>query len=763
MATDDPFAAAGFAPAQNAQPAADPFGAAGFVAQQPAPQPPGVQAKLVSVDDYGTPTYDDPKLNSDIRGGAGRALEKVGEGATFGLLPFAAAGVKTLVNGAPYSQNLQSARDYTAETSKISPLGSMLAEGAGSIIPTIAGGVIGAPIVKGAQVLGKVGPWIARTLGGGLLGGGSAAGHDIGSGDTESLGSDTAKGAALGGTLSGASPLVGALMQSAPNMVRGATTAVRNITTGGGRDAVAGQVLREASGDFANGTARSPLPNLQLRTAQATGNPGIAALDRTLASEPGTRATAAGEIVQNGRTSNQTDALASSLVGNDARIEPTVLTNQASGRGVQAIQNSRDVLRQAENDLWNQPELTGVRLRAEPLVNGVNNDVAGMPPSFRMAFGQGGQLAGHMADVAAIPEGASIADVNAIRSRILGSARDARAAGDSVTATAAQGLADSLLNRTEGALGSAGAPIQEAYAAARDLTRQRAQAFGQPAFDSIFRPNAAGNMRGDANNVFGQFFDTANGSDRGPQQLQTVVSLLRATGQPEAHAAADELTGAAQDYLKAQILRQARAGNGLDATGQPSMNLATLSSAVNKTMPSVSGTPMMAPAAGDIQAAGNAAELLNRPSTLRGDSNSTTFEKLRNKDLVSAIVGQSGSSALGAAAGGYAAAEHGPEEVPWYLRVPGGMLAGALMGQKFGPAIGKTLSHIPGASSAMSGPSDDITRRLAAALADPAEYQRLMRTQIQSGPGLFDQGVMSRSIPSAARFAIPALTGEGGR
>ena len=201
----------------------------------------------------------------------------------------------------------------------------------------------------------------------------------------------------------------------------------------------------------------------------------------------------------------------------------------------------------------------------------------------------------------------------------------------------------------------------------------------------------------------------------------------------------------------------------MDAAGQPALNTATMASTVNRAMPAISGTPMLAPAAGDIQAAGNGAELLNRPSTLRGDTNSTTFEKLRNRDLVSAIIGQAGSSSLGAAAGGYAAGQYGPESIPSYLRIPGGMLAGALMGQRAGPYLGRVVGHIPGASAAITGPTEDIMRRVSAGLASPAEYQRLLSSQMLTGPDLTTPGFISAAVPAAARAAIPMATRGGGR
>ena len=1003
-------------PAQTAAPAGNFFDQA-----DPAPMPAPIGA-----DEFGAPIFADDAENAKVRDGMARAGEKALQGATFGMAPFGEAAVRSAVTGAPYADSLKAARDYSAETSKTNPGGAMIAEGLGTLPTAMAAGAIAAPVGAAVSAASRIGPWLASTAGGAGLGAASAAGHDIGSGDTANLGHDTAVGAGVGGGVGAASPLFGAMLQSVPNMVRGTAAGLRNMFSGAGRDAVAGQVLRETSGDFANGMARSPLPDLQLRTAQATGNPGIAALDRTLASEPGGTATTAGDIVQNGRTANQTTALAKALVGSDSGIEPTVLANQAAASGTDAITAADKALSETERKVWSDPALQGVKLNGPALASGVSDDVAAFPASWRDAVtGPQNKLGSFLGELKELGPESSIQDVNSVRSRLLGVARDARSGAnpDSVTAAAASKMADSLLGRmgsdpgiagaagsnrfvitepmqtthvalpdpvtiratggagaaddagsaavaannplipqtarnikpqslqdwlisrggvqdeggefvagdldkihhraggrlvnpkgmeqdyareaaieegflkqgadindfkdavtsrqpvyraddmaaahvrsqqsTQGwqedearynardnvnvaaeqagvrlspaeidhatdlhmqgahpddaiqqaaastearafdsnaqnnAVGSPGAPLASgggspqaaragfaitqpvavsnqvpvpihirsvssaevpgnpdawnAYQAARDFTRQYHTATGFNEFDNILHPNGSGNIQANPEQAFGRFFDMNGGTNAGMQRLQGVTDLLRQSGRGDE---ADNLQNAAQQYLKASILKQARAGNGVDATGSPSMNLATLTSTVNKVMPAISGTPMTAPIAGDVMAAGNAAELLNRPSALRGDTNSTTFEKLKNHDLVNAIIGQSGSSALGAAAGGYAAAEHGPG--PWYVRVPAGMGAGAVMGRFAGPAISKSLPN-----ALTRGPTEDVMRRLSAALADPSEYRRLLATQLANGPTLGAPGIVSQGVANTARAAIPTIAAGG--
>lgn len=769
MADFDPFSAAGFAPVTKVPDAGDldPFKAAGMV---PVPTPQVAQPSATApmptptgFDEFGTPQFDSSTPEGLAANRQVRQIPlKAAEGATLGLSPHILAGAGTL-GGKSYGEGLNQARTDLAQASTDQPIASGLANAAGGLLPTVLGFKAAGPMIDAAASYApRVGGFLARTLTGGLLGGANAGGSDIGTGQTENIGGDVARGGLTGALLQGVGEAVGKGAQAVSNMGQGVYQGLRNIGTTAGREGVVGQILREAQGPFPNQAARSPLPGLELRPAQVTANPGLASLEDTLSQSGEINAGPPGSRVSTHITPDQTLALRSGLVGSDAGIEPSVLTNQASARGTQAIINSRNVLRQAENDLWNAPELTGVRLHTAPLLTGVQADVARMPPSFQTAVTRG-PLNGFMQDIEALPDGASIADVNAVRSRILGQARTSRAAGDNVTATAAQGLADSLLNRVEGALGGAGAQVQDAYSTARDFTRQRAQAFGQPQFDAILRPNAAGNMRADPEAAFGRFFDLHGGQSGGMQHLQGVSDLLRTTGQPEAIAAANELEGSARQYVNAGVLKQARTGGATDATGAPAMTpsgLQTVESTVNRLAPALNTVPMMAPMAGDLQAAGNAAGLLARPKA-SGGTGSQTYERLKNNELVSAIIGQSGSSGLGAAAGaygGYRASDM--TGVPPWLTIPAGMAAGALGGSAARGPVGKLVAGNPFTRGLVAGPSTAIQRQLWEALASMPEYTRAVATPMISGPALGQTGRVEQSISPLGRVLIGPSTGR---
>ena len=175
--------------------------------QQPMSQP-------IGATEFGAPIFGDDAENAEVRSGQGRILEKAGEGATLGLLPYGIAGARTLA-GVPFLQGLQQARDYTAQTSRDYPFASAIAEGAGSVLPPVATFGAAAPAIRAAGGLGRFGGPIAQAMTGAGLGAASAPGQDIGSGQTQNLGRDMTTGAFTGGVLGGLPPILGAIPRAA--------------------------------------------------------------------------------------------------------------------------------------------------------------------------------------------------------------------------------------------------------------------------------------------------------------------------------------------------------------------------------------------------------------------------------------------------------------------------------------------------------------------------------------------------------------------
>lgn len=803
----DPFADAGFVP-QGAPPAvanADPFGAAGFTPNATAT--PAVSAPMptpAGFDEFGTPFFDSNTAEGKAANREVRQIPlKAAEGATLGLLPHVLAGAGAL-GGVPYREGLQHAREDLTQANQDQPIASALSEGAGSLLPTMLGYRAAAPAIEAASTYApRVGGFLARTLLGGALGGVSTAGHDIGAGTTDTIGSDVAHGAGTGAALSGASELLGrAILQPITNMGASLYQGGKNIYSGAGKQGVVGQILREASGDFTNDAARSPIPGITLNAAQATGNPGVAALTNTMAPDMAGTVRTPGQMVQGGKTPDQVSALARAIVPGYAGEEPQTLVNAAGSRGTQSIINLNDALRGTERSLWGAPALQSAALNGPGIAAGVAQDVAQYPASFRDAItGPQAPLGAYIRELHELGPNASIADINSVRSRLLGAARSAASGPrpDAVTAAAANRMASHIVDRMGVDPAIAGipsvltppvtelhaipgepgvtVPVQigssattatppnpaalTAYQTARDFTRQFNQAKGYNEFNAILHPNSQGNMQGNPEKQFGQFFDLSGGTGAGLDRLSGLTRFARDSGH---NIPANEVEAAARDYVRAATLKAARGGGQLTAAGDPIINPATVAKVANTISPAIGQSSMTSPLAPAMRDIGDTAQLLNRPATLRGDMNSTTYEKLRANDLVSAIVGQSGSSALGAALGGYGGYRTGEAlDRPAWQSVPIGMALGATLGNRAGPLMGKAIASTPILRGMVSGPSSDIQRRLAVALSSLPEYQAALRTPMQGGPRVMQPGLTSDITSALGRALIAPATGGSAR
>jgi hypothetical protein len=802
----NPFAGLGFVPvapgaqATPASPAATPdFAGLGFT---PAPKKPDEALPPTSVDPesgaiFFTPrTEAEQKAANDFYAGQTRGAEKVGEGATGGMLPFGIAALRS-ATGVPFGQALQDARDYTKASDDL-PASDAL-EAAGSFLPTAKVVTAARPLVAGARaMMPRAGEFLANALLGSGIGAATTAGHDIGRGDTGNLARDTGVSALLGGALSSAAPLIAKAVQAPLNIGQSLYTGARNIWTDAGQNGIAGTILREASGQFPNDAAATNVPNLSLRTAQVTGNPGIASLEATLAPNPGGIATNELDYVQNGRTPRQISTLAQSLVPGYRGEEPQILLNQISTRGIGAINAINNDLSDVGRGLWQDPALGRIRLDGPSIANAVAADVKKLPASFRNEItGPQSSLAPFLDEIDELPPSASIADLNSIRSRLLGVARDAGSGANpnSVRRAAASGLADSLLSNMSNDVAFAGRPSAvvpggisqnigpdgtvtpvhvpaqltpaipadpealAAYQAARDFTRTHNMLTGYNEFNSILRPNRAGNIQGNAESQFGQFFDPTQGTAAGAQRLNDLAEFARTHG---LNGQADDLENASRDYLRASILARSRAGAGVNAAGDPIISPASIAKLTDITQPTAASVPMLNPIATSLRDAGDAAGLLNRPSTLRGDTNSTTFEKLRNNELISAVLGQSGSSALGGALGAYGGYKATPEGVSPLAGALAGGAAGVVGGSRIGPTVARALAHTPPVRLLMGGQNKAVESLLGQALADPEVYNRLMNSYMAVGPSLNAPGAITRGITPAIQTITPALM-EGRR
>jgi hypothetical protein len=176
-------------------------------------------------------------------------------------------------------------------------LASIAGAGAGQVLPFLAIGGAGV-ISKGGQLADSVATMLgagnktravanaAGQAGGSSLLGLLAAGAQPVSDDgnfAQEKADQALAGAAVGAAVPGATKLIGGAAQSVGNTIG---SLVRPFTESG-QQRIAANVLRDAAGNAPVAATAQNVPGVQPTLAEATGNPGIAALQRALASRPG--------------------------------------------------------------------------------------------------------------------------------------------------------------------------------------------------------------------------------------------------------------------------------------------------------------------------------------------------------------------------------------------------------------------------------------------------------------------------------------------
>lgn len=593
-------------------------------------------------------------------------------------------------------------------------------------------------------------------------------------------GRNAALGGAIGATGSVVVPAVVGGAQAAWNAGKAGVNAVRQLATTEGRQGVAGQILREASEGQGGVPATSAITGL--RPAQATGNRGIANLERTLA-PPG---------VTNGMTSGQVDDVLRALPGY-AEGATTDLLAQNSRAGVSAVRQAAQVLDDHASRLWQDPVLSSVRLDGTAVKKAAHGVIDNMPASWRAAFdsAEGAPLAAFRKEISELPANPTIKDVNAIVSRLRKQARSAGSGPnpDAVVEGAANSAAEGLLDAMRSNPSIAGQPansgrpivgahsgkpfydangiplvsgetfgktprpeVISAFDAARNATRTQHELLGYNEFNNILNPNGQGNVQADASQAFARFF-TGDGGE-GATRLSNVAMRLRGLDTPEARAAADALEAAAKNQVGLSI---AHAGRPVGLPGETKASMGAIQREAQSAAPWLARNPMLRDVAPQVQEVGDTAAALMRPARSRGDTNSTTFEKLQTNQLINAIIGQSGASGLAAPAGAYAAYQWGPESVPAPARIAGGFAAGALAGRYAGPWAINALAARPGLRGVQQGIGDAVRTELERGLSDPAIYSAMLNRQLYDIPPALRQSLLSRALMDAGRVATPAL------
>lgn len=366
------------------------------------------------------------------------------------------------------------------------------ASNVGTVAGVLANAGLSGNVFSGAKGLL---PYVGDVAAGATLGGITSFG--LSEGDLQRRLDDARKGAEWGGALTAAIPYVGRMIGGIYRSLRPAAQVDRK----------AGQAIGEAVGGHTPNFEQAPVGNFPLGTGSATNEPGLAAIERRAATtnegNQGAVAIRQGQqqAIVGAATTPQTAAvtLASRPVPQLAsRLMPP---SQASGRLQDAFRRAWTVFKQEEGRLWNTPNLAGKTMDIPALQARITAARNALPPRVTRQIQNNGALQGTLDDIATLPNHATVADINAIRSDLLGIARtatdpfDRRVAGD---------MAAELTRAIESNPAMRSDPAAWAdYVAARNFTRQMWQTIGQRPFQNIIRQGSDPRNAGSSLFTFG--------------------------------------------------------------------------------------------------------------------------------------------------------------------------------------------------------------------------------------------------------------------
>jgi hypothetical protein len=618
-----------------------------------------------------------PVSGADYLGVANNAIDSATFGADRVIGPAIDSLPVALLRGESVPQAYDQVQDAMAASrqglQQNNPTAAHVAQVLGAVASPI--NAWAAPLFAGAKAATLAGKALnaARNVGAG-----AAVGGAYGAGTSENTGAarvqDAENSALGGGVLTGAAGAIPAVVDA----VRGAAKPF----TDDGPSAVAGNVLNEFAG--APVTPQAPaLHGLALNAAQATNNPGLAALARLQESTDQNAAMA--------RITDQNAALRNSFtqpVGGAPPLSSGATMPAASAAYAGAVRTAQDLAKQHETALWQTPELS-VPVKTAPVSDAINAAVKNLSPGARL--GLTGNMQAIAAQAAQLPETSTLGDLNAFRSQLLKVARSQSV--DPLQRLVAGKLADGVLTGMDALPEVQADPtIAAAYANARNFTHQSRQAFGFQPFQQILDENEQGNQEANIGAAASKLFDFGAGTPKNPEAMPALNDFL--TGLRQRYAAAGQMGNAAQttytqmkigsalrDYVAAAALDHA-SSIAPDASGAAKVQPNRLSDWINTNKPWLQTSGIFTDKQLQVlDRINQASQQVGRMENLRGTTNSTTYEKIAGHRFVDAFLSPSmrsvGGMAIGAGLGSLAS----------HLGV-GGEEGGAALGLLFGSEKG---------------------------------------------------------------------------
>jgi hypothetical protein len=524
----DPFAAAGMVQAPDGT-YVTPQNAASTTpapAATPAVSPPQVAA--ADKEPWQQALYD--KVIS-IAGTTAGATHSLTHGLTQGLdeiaVPLPSAIYQSLSQGIPfaqaYEQAVQQMRAPRTAFEAAHPAAGTALEVVGGMPAMAAAGPLFGAAGEGASLLAR-GANAARSIATGTALGG-ATGFTMTDGGIAQRLEGAKQGAELAGGLGSAAEV------AAPVLKGLAGAAATGLRPAANVDRMAGQLLLERAGGTAPAMSSAPIP-MSLDVAQASNNPGLAAQARLVnQQEPiGANLLRAGqnESVRQAATAPQ---MLPGAAGSVPRVVPAQLAEsmhpaEASANVVKGMQDAYAVLKDNADRLWQRPSIATKVPDIDVLKHMVSNAIEHLPTRLQNALAKSSDVMAALNDLQQMPAGATLPDINAIRSDILEASRSlpfserfAKRAADKVAAVLLKAIEENPALKNDPA-------AWKDYVEARDSTRRMWGALEKPQFQNMLQAAGANRKGIDPGTVAGQMYNFAKGTEKTPGGLTAITDML---------------------------------------------------------------------------------------------------------------------------------------------------------------------------------------------------------------------------------------------
>lgn len=729
--------------------AANPF--AKYVAPAEASPPPPTNpfAKYVAPPKdaaaLGIPAYHGDFMGAVIHGGSFGLSDEIGAG----LSAPVQYGIDKLTGKAPadaklgdyYDANLSNIRKGQEEYAKEHPVLNAVGDVLGSAMD-LNPAAAGAAVASGAKAVAAQGAKVGAAMG-------AATGFGEGEGGL--------KNRLIGATESGvAGAAVGA---ATPYVIGGAAKVGRMI-----QDAVApwnsdldtfisktvGNVLNKAAGDGGAVFQDAPVPGMKPTIGQATNNPGLQYLERSI--EQGSPAGAAASA--EARTgNNQAIETAIGKVGNLDTDAPKSMSDAVEKASNAAKANTRAAWKAAGVD-----ETTGVS--ADQLQTHVQGYIDGLSVAARQEVDP--KLLNTL-DILAKQGTTNLGEVQDWRSSVLGQLRMAARAGDDNKARILGGLADNI----SGFIDNIPIPDEAmgAYNAARAATKQSKETFNTP--KSI--RNVLGVDRfGDDKVPLSAVADTYIRSGKGAPEafdayLDAVDSHLRSAARPgqtapervaavnQAKADVEEGYQAARDAFAQRFLKQVQT-TVPDQEGSPFISASYVKDFVDGHRHIIDSRIFSDDQRDLIQRISDAADMAQRTARAGARGGSDTFAKLQGKTFLDELIGPGAAKLVQAST----------LALPTATAAIGAKIAGPY-GATAGAAIG-TYGATKIQNALYGATREKVVNLLTEAMNNPELAKTLMQTASKDGalkiPADQRRIIYSLLGVTMAKDAVPAVKGQ---